>query len=40
MLATRHKKAVTAESRKISFHLLKDRLVVIIVDFLPDLSER
>lgn len=39
MLA-RHRKAVTAESRKISFHLLKDRLVVIIVDFLPDLSER
>ena len=40
MLAMRHGKAVITESRKISSHLSKDRIVVIIVDFLPALSER
>ena len=34
----RHRKAVTTESRKISFHLSKDRIVVIILDFLLALA--
>jgi len=40
MLAMRHGKAVINESRKFSSHPSKDRIVVIMVDFLPALSER
>ncbi|MBA7598519.1 hypothetical protein ES703_05537 [subsurface metagenome] len=40
MLAMRHGKAVITESRKISSHPSKNRIVVIMVDFLPALSER
>ena len=32
--------AVITESEKISFHLSKERLVVMMVDFLPALRER